>query len=94
VIKHCDNKQLGEERVCFHLQPSSHIPLLREVRAETQTGRNLRQELVQRPWRSAAFWLTHHDLLSLLCLFTASRTTSKGNDPIHNGLGFPTSITT
>jgi hypothetical protein len=32
-----------------------------------------RQELMQRPWRGAAYWLAHHhDLLSLLlfvCLF-------------------------
>jgi len=40
MIKHHDQKQLGEEVVCFSLQFSSHTPSLREVRAGTQ-GRNL-----------------------------------------------------
>jgi hypothetical protein len=38
-----------------------HCSSSKEVRPETW-----RQELMQRPWRGAAFWLAPHGLLSLL----------------------------
>ena len=56
VIKHQDQKQLKEERMCLILQLSGHIPSLREVRAgtwrqepgsrnlEARTERNITEE--------------------------------------------------
>ena len=58
--------QVGEERVC-----SSYISTLSSF-IEGSQGRNTnkvvtrRQELMQRPWKDAAYWLTPHGLLSLL----------------------------
>lgn len=37
VIKHNDNKKLGE-RIYFIRELTGHTPLLKEVEAETQTG--------------------------------------------------------
>lgn len=64
VMKHHDQKQLGEERIYFTLQLSSHTSSLTKVRAIIE-GRNLRPELVQRPWKSMAFWPAPQGLFSL-----------------------------
>jgi hypothetical protein len=51
VIKHHDQKHLEEERVYLaYTSTSQSIP--EEVRAV-----RWRQELMQRPWRGAAYWL-------------------------------------
>ena len=50
VIKHHDQKQLGEERVSFSVQ--FHNTLI----TEGSQGRHLRQELIKRPQRGAAYW--------------------------------------
>jgi hypothetical protein len=50
-----------------------------------------RQELMQRPWRDAVYWLAHNDLISLLSYRTQNHQPIDGNT--HNGLGPPTSIT-
>ena len=49
VIKHYDQKQLEEQKVYFILWLNSLSS--REVRAGPW-----RQELMQRPWRDAAYW--------------------------------------
>jgi hypothetical protein len=36
-----------------------------QKRKANRTG-TLRQELIQRPWRGAVYWLTYHDLLNQL----------------------------
>jgi hypothetical protein len=48
-----------------------------------------RQELMQRPWKGAAYWLAPHGLLSLL----SYRTHQQRNGATNNGLGFPILIT-
>jgi hypothetical protein len=66
MMKHLDLMQLGEERV--YLAYTSSLLFISE---ETQ-DRNLnragtwRQELMQKPWRDAAYWLTLYGLLNLL----------------------------
>lgn len=50
----------------LHLHITIHHP--REIRAGTQEG-TWRQELKQRPWRSAAYWLAPPGLPSLLSCF-------------------------
>ena len=64
-------QQVEEERVCF-VTLSLLVPQLEEVRVRNlNKAGTWRQELMQGPWRSAAYWLAPHGLLSLLfvCLF-------------------------
>jgi hypothetical protein len=51
-IKHHDQKQLGEESVYFNL--CILITALHKGKLRQEWGS---QELMQRPWRSAAYWL-------------------------------------
>jgi hypothetical protein len=44
----------------------------------------MEQELMQRPWRSAAYWLAPHGLLSLLSYRTPDYQARDGTT--HNGL--------
>ena len=65
MIKYYDQKQLGEEGLYLLITLRSYST------TEGNVGRNLKvgtrkQELRQRPWRDAAYWLTPQDLLSLL----------------------------
>ena len=50
-----------------------------------------RQELMQRPWRCAAYWLAPHGLLSLLSFRCQDHQPRNGTT--HNGPVPPTSIT-
>jgi hypothetical protein len=50
-----------------------------------------RQELVQRPWRDAAYWLAPHGLLSLLSYRTQDH--QPRGSTIHNWLGLLPSVT-
>jgi hypothetical protein len=59
-VKHCDQKQLGEERVYFSLQLVVHHPGQNFVRAGTW-----KQGLKQTQWRNAIYWLPLHGLLNL-----------------------------
>lgn len=74
-----------EERV-YLAYTSPHSPSLKEVR----TGSHTRQEpggRMQRPWRSAAYWLALHGLLNLLSYTTQDH--SPRDDTAHSGLGPP-----
>lgn len=72
MIKHHNQKQFWKDSVYFTLQLSGHTSSLSEVRAGTQ-GRNLWQEVKQRPWRSTAYWLVHS-----ACFLRQPRTTCPG----------------
>ena len=62
MIKESDQKELGEGRVYMAYRQCSPSP----VKAKAGTWK---QELEQKPWRRAAYWLTYHGLLSLpLCV--------------------------
>jgi hypothetical protein len=52
---------------------------LEEVRTGPQAGLEPRQELMQRSWRGAAYWLAPYILLSLLSM--EPRTTNSGMAP-------------
>jgi hypothetical protein len=58
---------------------------------EIRTGTPMRQELMQRPWRGAAYSLALHGLLSLLSYRLLDHQSRDGIT--HNGLGPPLSIT-
>lgn len=58
VIKHHNQKQLGEKMVCFL---TAYNSLSKEVEAET-----FRQDVMQRLLRSNDYWLALHHFLSLL----------------------------
>jgi arginine exporter protein ArgO len=60
-----------------------------EAKTETQ-GRNLRQELEQKPWRNIAYWPSSLGLLNYRS-YTAQAYLPKDNTA-HSGLGSPTSI--
>ena len=63
MYKQNKQMQVGEERVYLSILPCCN-PSLKEVRAGTW-----KQELMQTPWRGAAYLLAHHGLLSLLSFF-------------------------
>ena len=89
VMKHHDQKQAGEERVYFHLAYT--IISLEEVGTGTQNRAGTwRQDLIQRPWRGAAYWLALplHPACSD-CYLIELRTTSPGMIPPKMGLAFP-----
>lgn len=52
---------LGRKGLSFAYTPT-HSPLSKALRVRTQA----RQELEQKPWRRAAYWLVPHGWLSLL----------------------------
>ena len=79
-------KQLVEGGVYFQPAALHHSPSLREVRAGTQTGQKLgSQELMQRPWRKAAYWLAPGSLLFLL--FYSTQDHQPRASIIHSELG-------
>jgi hypothetical protein len=59
-------KQLGKKRVC--LAYTSTLLFITEGSQDRTSNRAgmLRQELMQRPWRNAAYWLASYGLLNLL----------------------------
>ena len=86
MIKHHEQKQLGEERV-YLVSTSRSLFIIRnhQDRNSNRAG-TWRQELMQRPWRDTAYWLSHHSLLSLLSYriqghLPRNGTTHIGQDP-------------
>jgi hypothetical protein len=58
VVKHHEQKYLGRKGVIWFIL-LHHCSSLKEFRTGTQTRvGTLRQELMQRPWRDAAYWFT------------------------------------
>ena len=66
---------LGKKRIIRPTLPHCS-PSLRGARTGTQTWR---QELMQRPWRDAAYWLT---MACSVCLLIEPRTVSPGMAPL------------
>ena len=64
-----------------------HFILQLTVYHEANQGRNWRQELIQRPWRSAAYWLAPYGLLSLLSYTTQDHLLR--DVTTYNGLALP-----
>jgi hypothetical protein len=80
-------KQVGEERVySAYTFTLLFIPKGSQDRSSQRAG-TWRQELMQRPWRDAAYWLVSSGLLSLLSYRIQDYQPRDG--PTHNGLGPP-----
>jgi hypothetical protein len=84
-------KQDGEERIYLaYISTLLFITKGSHKRNSSMAG-IWRQELIQRPWRSAAYWPASHSLLSLLFYRTHNHQCRDGTT--HNGLGLSPSIT-
>ena len=57
VMKHHDQKQLGEERVYLTYSSTSLFIIERSQDRSSHKEGTWTQELMQRPWRGAAYWL-------------------------------------
>lgn len=75
-------------------QEEKGLFLLKAIRSnfitEKSQGRNVRQEVNQKPWRNTAYWPVPHGLLSLLSYAILNHELRIGN--IHRELGPPISI--
>ena len=79
-------QQVREERVYYSATTSLSLFITeRHQDRNSHRAGPSRQELMWRPWRDAAYWLAHHDLLSLLSYRTPNLQPRDG--PTHNGLG-------
>jgi hypothetical protein len=65
-------KQVGEERV--YSAYNFHI----DVDHQRKSGLELKQELMQRPWRDVTYWLASPGLLSLLSYRTQEGLPAQG----------------
>jgi hypothetical protein len=90
VMKHHDQKQIGEERVYVaYASISLFITKGSQDWSSSRAG-NWKQELMQRSCRDAAYWLISHGSLSLLSYRTRDY---RPRGTTHNARGPPTSIT-
>jgi hypothetical protein len=80
-------KQIGKQRTYIFVSP--FIIEGSQNRNSNRAGTR-RQELTQRPWRDAAYWLALHGLLIPLSYKTLNH--QPGDEITHHGLGPPTSI--
>ena len=84
MIKHHNQKELGEERVYLYYISILYSVIEGSQDRNTSRAGTWRQELTQ---RSAAYWLALHGLLSLLSYRTPDHQPRDG--PTRNGLGLP-----
>ena len=63
--KGCDQSNLDRKGFIWFTYPESWTPEGNQGRGSKQVG-TWRQELMQRPWKGAAYWLAPHGFLSLL----------------------------
>ena len=86
--KHHDQKQVGEGRVYSACTSTPQSIIGGSQDRNSHRIGTWRQELIQKPWRGAAYWLAPHGLLSLLSYRTQDHQPRDG--PTHNGQNPPT----
>jgi hypothetical protein len=69
MMKYHDQKQVAVERVLFGVH--FHIVIVNWRKSGQELKQSLRQKLMQRPLKGAAYWLVCHGLLSLLSYRTS-----------------------
>jgi len=62
-------EQVGLERVNLAYSSGSHIIIRGSQDQDSSKAGTWRQELMQRPWRDAPYWLASPGFLSLLSFF-------------------------
>jgi hypothetical protein len=90
-MKHHDQKASWEGNDLFGLHSHITVHLLRESGQELKQVRSWRKELMQTPWKDAAYSLVPCSLPSLLSCRTQDHQPRDGT--AHSGLGPPPSIT-
>jgi hypothetical protein len=83
-------KQVEEERIYLSYTSTSLFIIKGSQDRNSNKAGTWRQELMQRPWRGAAYWFAPHGLLNLLCYRTQDY--HPRGTTTHNGLGPPLSI--
>jgi hypothetical protein len=78
-------KQVGEERVYSAYTPALLFITKGLQNRNSHRAGTWRQELMQRPWKSATYWLASPGLLSLLSYSTRDYQPRDGTT--HSGLG-------
>ena len=83
-MKYHDQKKLGRNEFMAY---TSTLLFITKISKNTKSSRagTWRQDLIQRPWRSADYCLALHGLLSLLSYRTQNHQPS--DVTTHNGLG-------
>jgi hypothetical protein len=89
-MKHHDKKQVGEKRLYLAYMFTSLFIIKGNQDRNSHRAETQKQELMQRPWRSAAYWLAPHNFLSLFSYRTQEHQPRDGTT--HNGQGPPISI--
>jgi hypothetical protein len=79
-------KQVGEERG-FLFSLDFHIAVHHQRKSGLELKQVRKQEMMQRPWRDATYWLASPGLLSLLSYRTQNYQPRDGTT--HNGLSGP-----
>jgi hypothetical protein len=90
VKRHQDWSNPGREGLIWLMLPH-HCAYEGSLDRNSSQAGTWRQELMQMPWRDAAYWLAPHGLLRLLSYRTQDHQAKDGT--AHNGLGPPPSIT-
>ena len=91
AIKYYGQKQLGEERIYLIYISISLFNIGGSQDRNAHRAGSWRQELMQRPWRGAVYWLVPRGLLSLLSYRTQDQQPRDGTTC--DVLGTPPSIT-
>lgn len=80
-------KSRGLGMVVHTFNPNTQEAEAGDLSIQLKRDRNLRQELIQRLWKGAAYWVASHELFNLLSYHTCDNQPRDGH--IHNGLGPP-----
>jgi hypothetical protein len=87
-MKHYDQRQVGEENVYLASTSTTLFIIAGSQDRNSNWAGTWRQELRQRPWKGAAYWLALHGLLSLLSNRIQNHQ-PRDNGTTHSGLGLP-----
>jgi hypothetical protein len=90
LVKHNSPKQFGVERLYFSVQFKAQY-IIKGIQGQNSSREGTwREELMQRPWRTAINWLAPYGFLSLLSHSTQHHQTRGGIT--HSELGHPRSV--
>jgi hypothetical protein len=88
--KHDDQNNIGKERIYLADTPMAQCIIYHDKPGQELKARICRQELKQRTWKRATYWLTFGGLLGLISYATQDHLPKGG--PVPNELGPSMSI--